>query len=105
MKKYYFYPDIDLAKTGIILKYKIQSAGYSIKDIQSHLMLSCPQPIYRWFSGKILPSVNHLYAISQLLGEHMEDLIVTKSSVVHMDNLSPCQKRLLVYWNVFRKTA
>ena len=62
------YPDVDLTRTGAMLKDQIQSAGYTVKDIQQYLMLSCPQPIYRWYSGKILPSVNHLYAISRLLG-------------------------------------
>lgn len=52
----------------------IKAAGYDVKYIQQYLHLSCPQSIYRWFKGKILPSVEHLSALSILLGVHMEKL-------------------------------
>ena len=70
------YEHIDMKKTGILLKYRIEKAGYTVKDIQKILQLSCPQPIYRWFKGMILPSVDHLYVLSRLLKVHMEDLLV-----------------------------
>ena len=66
------YEHIDMKKTGILLKYRIEKAGYTVKDIQKILQLSCPQPIYRWFKGMILPSVDHLYVLSRLLKIHME---------------------------------
>lgn len=96
------YPDIDMKKTGLLLKNRIFSAGYSVKDIQEKLGLSCPQPIYRWFKGLILPSVNHLFVLSQLLGVHMEELLVPNQT-------SNCEKseekvrRLLIYAELFRK--
>ena len=65
------YVNIDMKRTGQLLKFRIDQAGYSVKDIQRILMLSCPQPIYRWYNGKILPSVDHLFALSRLLGMHM----------------------------------
>lgn len=67
---------IDQIKTGIKLKKMLKAAGYDVKDIQEYLHLSCPQSIYRWFKGKILPSVEHLCALSKLLNVHMEDLLV-----------------------------
>lgn len=70
--------NIDLEQTGKKLKDSIFSAGYTVKDIQKYLQLSCPQSIYRWFNGKILPSVDHLYRLSLLLGMHMEELLVPK---------------------------
>ena len=72
------YSEIDLLRTGELLRFRIEEAGYTVRDIQEYLMLSWPQPIYRWFSGKVLPSIQHLYAISILLGVHMEDLLATK---------------------------
>ena len=70
------YENIDMKKTGLLLKVTIEKAGYTVKDIQNILHLSCPQPIYRWFKGSILPSVDHLYVLSRLLKVHMEDLLV-----------------------------
>ena len=70
------YENIDMKKTGLLLKARIEKAGYTVKDIQTILHLSCPQPIYRWFKGMILPSVDHLYVLSRLLKIHMEELLV-----------------------------
>ena len=70
------YQPIDKVRTGMKLKLLLRMAGYDVKYIQEYLHLSCPQAIYRWFKGKILPSVEHLCALSRLLGVHMEDLLV-----------------------------
>ena len=69
------YPGLDLKQSGTILRYHIRKSGYSVRDIQNYLVLSCPQPVYRWFQGKTLPSVDHLYALSRLLGVQMEELL------------------------------
>lgn len=96
------YENIDMKKTGILLKETIEKNGYTVKDIQKILHLSCPQPIYRWFKGIILPSVDHLYVLSRLLKIHMEDLLVPIQEEIsitelHMDCLSS-DKRLYEYW-------
>ena len=44
----------------------IESAGYIPSIIQDYLHLSCVQPIYRWYKGKILPSVDHLFMLRPL---------------------------------------
>lgn len=76
------YPNIDMEQTGKRLKTLITNAGYDVKYIQKYLHLSCPQPVYRWFGGKVLPSVDHLYSLSKLLGVHMEELLVPKERVL-----------------------
>lgn len=80
MKEVKIYPNIDMQRTGIRLKEFIQKSGYCVADIQEYLHLSCPQPVYRWFKGMILPSVDHLLMLSELLGVHMEDLLVKKQN-------------------------
>lgn len=75
------YSNIDMQRTGRKLKYIIETAGYTPKMIQSYLNLSCVQPIYRWYKGSILPSVDHLFMLSELLNVHMEDLLVKKNDV------------------------
>ena len=94
------YANIDMKRTGQLLKFRIDQAGYSVKDIQRILMLSCPQPIYCWYNGKILPSVDHLFALSRLSGMHMEDLHVPMTlSTYPIDAkvLLPMEKRLFCY--------
>lgn len=76
------YPNIDIKQTGILLETMIRSSGYSVKYIQEYLHLSCPQPIYRWFKGKILPSLDHMYALSILFDVHMDELIVPQKQSI-----------------------
>ena len=82
MKQSKTYPNIDMIQTGLKLKMYIDNSGMSVKDIQEYLHLSCPQPIYRWMNGKILPSVDHLLMLSELFGIHMEELLVKKQNEV-----------------------
>lgn len=70
------YPVIDYVKTGKKLKRVLKQAGYCVKDIQEYLHFECPQPIYRWYKGIALPTVNHLYALSVLLDLPIEELLV-----------------------------
>ena len=90
--------------TGRRIKDMIEAAGYTPRMIQDFLHLSCVQPIYRWYKGMILPSVDHLFMLSELLGVHMEDLLVKKSIVpiifdIEMHCLQNAEKRLNAYCN------
>lgn len=39
------YENIDMERTGILLKELFDRYGYTVKDIQKILHLSCPQPM------------------------------------------------------------
>ena len=97
------YPNIDMQRTGKKLKHMIKSAGYTPRIIQDYLHLSCVQPIYRWYKGKILPSVDHLFMLSELLNVHMEDLLVKKNAVpviydIEQYYAQTAQKRFISYY-------
>lgn len=97
------YLNIDMQKTGRKLKYMIESAGYTPRTIQDYLHLSCVQPIYRWYKGKILPSVDNLFMLSELLNVHMEDLLVKKNSALVIYDIEQCyaqiaQRRIMAYY-------
>ena len=98
------YPNIDMKQTGIRLKSVIESAGYTPRIIQDYLHLSCVQPIYRWYKGKILPSVDHLLMLSELLNVHMEDFLVKKDIWSVLCDIETCclhtaRKRYMAYYN------
>lgn len=98
---------IDAVKTGNRLKLLAKYHGYSVKDIQEYLGLSCPQSIYRWYKGIILPSIDNLFCLSKLYHLHMEELLVTKSeesdfSIDKMqNNIDHCAERLFSYQKMF----
>lgn len=67
---------LDIVQTGKQIEYYMKKSGYSVRELQTALNLSCPQPIYKWIRGKYLPSIDHLYVMSRLFHTHMEELIV-----------------------------
>lgn len=72
------YTQIDMILTGKRIQDVIRENGYSVRELQELLNLSCPQPVYRWMKGKALPTVDHLYMMHRLFDMHMEDMIVAK---------------------------
>ena len=97
------YPNIDMQETGRKLKCMIESAGYTPRMIQEYLHLSCVQPIYRWYKGLILPTVDHLFTLSELLNVHMEDFLVKKNVAPVLYDIEQCyflsmQKRFMEYY-------
>ena len=104
------YPNIDMQRTGRKLKHMIESAGYTPRIIQDYLQLSCVQPIYRWYKGLILPSVDHLFMLSELLNVHMEDFLVKKNEAPVICKIEPYyyitpQKRLVEYYRKIYSSA
>ena len=98
------YPNIDLQQTGQKMKRMMESAGYTPRILQEYLHLSCVQPIYRWYKGLTLPSVDHLFMLSELLGVHMEDFLVKKNvAPIICDIEQYCsrtmQKRFMAYYD------
>lgn len=92
---------IDMIETGKRLKKFAQKNGYSVKDIQKYLGLSCPQPVYRWYKGIILPSIDNLLKLSELYHVHMEELLVKTIYILSYDvekmNEKNLEKRLRAY--------
>ncbi len=103
MDEWGLYSGIDLVRTGVHLKRLIKQHGYPVKDIQKMMNLSCPQPVYRWFKGQVLPSVEHLYVLSKLLDVHMEELLVPQQEQVSAHGCTNPGKRLLSYWNIMQQ--
>lgn len=98
------YPNIDMQATGRRMKHLLSTAGYTPRMIQEYLHLSCVQPIYRWYKGLILPSVDHLFMLSELLDVHMEELLVKKNKLsftcdVERWNQQSACGRYMTYYN------
>lgn len=68
-------PMIDKKKTGRQLKYFMRKCGFTPRDIQEYLSLSCVQTVYRWFAGVNVPSIDNLYALSILFGTGIDALV------------------------------
>jgi len=60
-------PLINKRDTGINLRRIMDMRGVTPKDVQQYLGLGCVQSVYRWLDGVNVPTVDNLYALSELL--------------------------------------
>lgn len=70
------YPVVDLERTGQNIKRIMQLKGFCVRDVQDFLKLSTPQSIYHWFDGRNLPTVDNLYALSELFQITVDAILV-----------------------------
>lgn len=78
------YTSMDMLMTGQLIKRLVNERGYSVAEVQKKLGLSCPQPIYRWYNGINMPSVDNLFVLSEMLGVHMEDLLIQRNDSIRL---------------------
>ena len=76
------YVSIRLSETGNHIKQLLKTNGYTVKDVQSAMGFENPQAIYKWMSGKSLPSLDNLVILSKILHRSMEDILVVDGDVV-----------------------
>ena len=74
------YPVIDLAATGQNILRLRQEKGLSVRDLQAFFGFEEPQAIYKWQRGRCLPTVDNLCALSVLLEEPMNNILVLKGA-------------------------
>lgn len=60
------YPMINVYRTGRKIRHIMHSKGLTVHDVQNYLGLATPQGIYHWFCGRNMPSIDNLYALSEL---------------------------------------
>lgn len=72
----HMYPTINMKATAIRLRQIMKQQKITAKDIQKYLNLSCVQSVYHWLSGRNLPTIDNLYALSGLFQMPMDDLVV-----------------------------
>lgn len=96
------YPTINMKATGIRLRQIMDQKKLTAKDIQKYLGLSCVQSIYRWLNGCSMPSVDNLYALSELFQMPIDDMIVgNRTYQKQVLNLS-FHARMLVYYGAVK---
>ena len=96
------FPTINLRETGVNLHRIMDKRGITPKDIKEFLNLGSIQTVYNWFNGQNLPTVDHLYALSQLLQVSIDEIIcgnrkaIVPEPIVIIEN--PRTWRLYAYY-------
>ena len=68
-------------ETGKRIKQLLQDHGYKVKDIQGAMGFETPQAVYKWLSGKSLPSLDNFVILSRLLNTSIEDILVIDGDI------------------------
>ena len=66
---------INLRETGVNLHRIMDKRGIAPKNIKEFLNLGSIQTVYNWCNGLNMPTVDNLYALSQLLQVPIDEII------------------------------
>lgn len=69
-------PTVDVKGTGARIDALRKKAGMSVKDIQNTLGLSSSQAVYKWLTGRCLPTIDNLVILSAVWNVKIDDIIV-----------------------------
>lgn len=68
-------PEIDAVATGKRIKALRKELGLKVTDISDYMGFLEPQAVYKWMSGKSLPTLQNMLHLSLLFGTTIEDII------------------------------
>ena len=69
------FPTIDKRKTGINIRRIMDERGFTVKDVQVYLGLGSVQSVYHWLSGISMPTIDNLYALSELFQISIDEML------------------------------
>ena len=75
------YLSIEQKETGKHIKQLLEEHGYTVKDVQCVMGFENPQAIYKWLSGRSLPSLDNFLILSRLLHTSIEDILVLDGDI------------------------
>ena len=78
------YVSIQQKETGNRIKSLLKENGYTVKDIQGAMGFENPQAVYKWLSGRSLPSIDNFIILSRLLHTSIEDILVIDGDIVRL---------------------
>lgn len=70
------FPVINMVETGKKIRELADEKGIKPTDIQKVCGLGSLQAVYKWFSGKSVPTIDNLGIISNLLNTPIDDIVV-----------------------------
>lgn len=97
------FPLINKRETGINLRRIMDKRGFSAKDVQEYLGLGCVQSVYRWFDGISMPTIDNLYALSELFQLPIDSIVRGNRAPIvpslMIETYDSCDRRLYTYYD------
>lgn len=95
------FPLISKRETGVNLRRIMDMRGITPKDVQEYLGLGCVQSVYRWIDGTNMPTIDNLYALSELLQVPIDAIVRGNRAPialsVQLETLDVRERRLYAY--------
>ena len=99
----YSYPTIDKVKTGRRIKALMKKRGLNVKNVKEYLGLGSVQSVYHWLDGQSMPTLDNLYALSDLLKVPMDMLVYGNRRYDPNKNIPEGAKRLFRYYRLIQE--
>lgn len=94
-------PLINKRETGVNLRKIMDMRGITAKEVQEYLGLGCVQSVYRWLDGINMPTIDNLYALSELFQVPIDAIVcgnrVSITPGVQLEALATRERRLYTY--------
>ena len=98
-------PIIDVRGTGQRIRKIMEERGYSVSDVQEYLDLNTPQSIYDWFRGRNLPTIDNLYALSELFKVPIDEMVCGNRKVYENNKRKDSAQIILLYYKKLNSVA
>lgn len=95
-------PMIDKQGTAEKIRYHMEKNNLKPADLQNYLGLACVQSVYRWLEGVNIPTIDNLYALSQLFMIRIDDMIAGSRRPIDRQLMGSVYAHILVYHEMFR---
>ena len=96
------FPLINKRETGINLRRIMDIRGITPKDVQEYLGLGGVQSVYRWLDGINMPTIDNLYALSELFQVPIDAIVRGNRAPIASDavieTFDSQEKRLREYY-------
>ncbi len=70
------YPVLNIEETGKRIKALRKERHMKVEDISDFMGFESPQAVYKWQSGKSMPTVDNLFALSALFRVPVDAILV-----------------------------
>ena len=76
------YITIDPEATGRNIRMLMDQHGYDVNDVRKACGNVSAQAVYKWLSGKSLPSLDNFKVLAHIFKTTIEDILVTDENVL-----------------------
>ena len=94
---------IDKVRTGQQIRLLMEKRGVTVRDVKNALSLACVQSVYHWLDGQSMPTLDNLYALSDLLKVPMDMLVCGNRRYDPNKKIPEGAERLFRYYRLLQE--